>query len=61
MSFDENRFSGTVDLGNLPESMKHLDVSKNALSVLKLGRTGAARYDAKKTRAPALGMYQAEA
>ena len=26
-----------------------------------LGRTGTARYDAQKTRAPALGMYQAEA
>ena len=26
-----------------------------------LGRTGTATYDAQKTRAPALGMYQAEA
>ena len=32
MSFDENRFLSTIDLGNLAESMKHLDVSKNALS-----------------------------
>ena len=28
----ENRFSGTIDLGNLPESMERFDVTKNALS-----------------------------
>ena len=28
----ENRFSGTIDLGNLPESIVALDVSKNTLS-----------------------------
>ena len=28
----ENRFSGTIDLGKLPDSMGLLDVSKNALS-----------------------------
>ena len=28
----DNRFSGTVDLGNLPESIKSLYVGKNILS-----------------------------
>ena len=28
----KNRFSGTIDLGNLPESMTFLDVKNNALS-----------------------------
>ncbi|KNH07879.1 hypothetical protein XU18_1511 [Perkinsela sp. CCAP 1560/4] len=28
----ENRFLSTIDLWNQPKSMKHLDVSKNALS-----------------------------
>ena len=28
----ENRFSGTFDLGNLPESLAFFDVSENTLS-----------------------------
>ena len=32
MVLSENRFSGAIDLGNLPESMEDLDVSENTLS-----------------------------
>ena len=32
MVLSENRFSGTIDFGNLPESMWDLDVKKNAIS-----------------------------
>ncbi|KNH06851.1 hypothetical protein XU18_2361 [Perkinsela sp. CCAP 1560/4] len=58
-----NQFSGSVDLTRLPASLQSLSLIENHLSVKKsyLGRTGTARYDAQKTRAPALGMYQAEA
>ena len=31
MYLSRNRFSGTIDLGNLPESMKVLSVRENAL------------------------------
>ena len=32
IQLSENRFSGTIDLGNLPESMHILHVENNALS-----------------------------
>ena len=32
IELSENRFSGTVDLGNLPESINSLNVGKNILS-----------------------------
>ena len=57
-----NKFTGEISLENLPKGLEYLSLDENQLSVKSyLGRTGTARYDAKKTRAPALGMYQAEA
>ena len=32
IDLSDNRFLGTVDLGNLPESIKSLNVRKNTLS-----------------------------
>ena len=32
MNLSKNRFSGTIDSGNLPVSMMYLDVRNNALS-----------------------------
>ena len=32
MVLSENRFSGTIDFGNLPQSMRVLDIRKNAIS-----------------------------
>ena len=32
MVLSENRFSGTIDFGNLPHSMRVLDIRKNAIS-----------------------------
>ena len=32
MNLSKNRFSGTIDSGNLPESMMYLDVRNNDIS-----------------------------